>query len=212
MNKYKIPTNFKEYLDCYLPELTVRRLFPRKDMEQDSGKIYKKERIINNYMNISKWEACCISSGYETSVIDKPDRLYTAEKCDAYAQIIATEDNLLFHGDKANYIDGLDKLSTKFNGLLKTAVEKYNPSRIVANRTMLKDIKIDTQLDECQFVEDGTYYLFPEITPDIAEFVIWQDVYEDPVPFKQRGGTNLYDMYEWVAIAIHKPEMFIKVR
>lgn len=213
MNKYKTPTNFTEYFDLYEEYLIVRRLFPIKDMTstyEDYVKTYPSPD--NKTISMRRYEACCIDSGYETKIIDKPGRFYNAEKCESFAKITATEDNLLFHGDKNNYIDGLDKVATKFTGLLKTAISKYNPERIVANRSMLKDIDVSIKIDECQFVEDGTYYLFPEITPDIAEFAIWKDIYEDPVPFRDHGGSNFYNIYEWVTIAIHKPEMFIKVR
>lgn len=206
------PTNFKEYLDLYIGETVVRNLFPRKDMTIEDGEWYTKEYINNNTMNVRKYQANCIDCGYETHEIDKPNRSYNSEKSFAFSQIVATEDNLLFHGCKSLGLEGLDKCAkTVITGTLQSNEEKYHPNLIVANRTSLRNIKTNTPLKECQFIENGVYYFFPEITPDIAEFVVWKDVYEDPEPFRQLGGKNIYDIREWVAIAIHEPKKFIKV-
>lgn len=204
-----IPKNFEEYVECYKNELIVRQLFPRKDIIIGNGDIYEKEGLPGTISK--KYDSYCISSGYEARIVYKPTHSYINERLASFAQIIATEDNMLFHGSKANYLKGLDNIATKFNGSVHQAIEKYHPARIVANRTMLKDLRIDIPINECQFVENGIYYLFPEITSDIAEFVVWKDVYEDPVPFRRQCGTNFYDIYEWVAIAIHEPKKFIKV-
>lgn len=206
-----LPKNFKEYEECYKNELVVRRLFPRKYFNITDGN-YKKEFITNDKASIRTYSSICVDTGYQIRETDKPSRECIGKnRC--YNQICATEDYILFHGDKENYIKGLSEIAiTERTGNLFTAIEKYKPSHVIANRSSLKNILVvNFPYVECQFVENGVYYLFPEITPDIAEFVIWKDVYEDPVPFRQQGGSNLYNIYEWVAIAIHEPEKFVKV-
>jgi hypothetical protein len=211
---YKIcsqPKNFSEYIECYNNEITVRRLFPRKEFNLTDGSYRKEYPTDNNRIRVSSYSPIRIACGYETRETDKPGCSYNPEKNFVYNKICATEDYLLFHGDKVNYIDGLDKLATEVSSSIQSAIEKYKPARIIGDRHTLWNIKTDLPCDECQFIPTGTVYLFPEITPDIAEFVIWKDVYEDPVPFRQKGGSNFYNIYEWVTIALHDPKKFIKV-
>lgn len=205
------PRNFEEFLECYENELIVRRLFPKKDMGIGEGKIYTK--IISNdgkIARIGKYCAVCIANGYQITELDNPNHTYAKEKEITYNEICITEDVILFNGDKKN-TDGLDIRATNFDGTLQEAIEKYNPARIIANRHTLQNIDTTLPKEECRFIKDGICYLFPEITPDIAEFVIWKDVYENPVPIDGGCGTSICYIYEWVSIAIHKPEEFIKV-
>jgi len=206
------PRNFEEFLECYENELIVRRLFPKKDIGIGKGDIYK--RVISSdgkTEKCRKYWAFCIQNGYRITELDKPDNTHAIEKRCAYQQICASEDFILFNGDEKKDIDGLITLATKFNGTLQEAIKKYKPVRLVADRHTLQGIDTTLQKEECPFIKEGICYLFPEITPDIAEFVIWKDVYENPVPVDGGCGTSVCYIYEWVAIAIHKPEKFIKV-
>jgi len=206
------PRNFEEFLECYENELIVRRLFPKKHIGIGKGDIYK--RIISSdgkTEKCRKYWAFCNSNGYQISELDKPNKTYDIEKRCVYQQICASEDFILFNGDEKKDIDGINTIATNFDGTLQEAIEKYSPVRIAADRHTLQNIDITLPKEECPFIKSGICYLFPEITPDIAEFVIWKDVYENPVPVDGGCGTSICYIYEWVSIAIHKPEEFIKV-
>jgi len=210
--KNTVPKNFEEFLEHYKNETIVRRLFPKKEVKINGGKIYSK--VISNNGKTAKcrsYPAFCIQQEYQISELDKPGHSYEMDKKTAYELICATEDFVLLNGDEINYVDGLNKIAVEFIGTPQEAIEKYNPVRIIANRQTLKNINTSLPKDENRFIDDGKCYLFPEITPDIAEFVVWKDVYEDPIPTSSSCGISIYSIYEWVGIAIHKPEKFIKV-
>jgi hypothetical protein len=205
------PKNFAEYVECAIDELIVRRLIPRKELGIETSGLYKTKKTV--------YQAFCNDCGYQINELDKPNNTYILEKNCAYEQICMSEDNILFNGlyqtvgNDINMllIPGLNTLATKFDGTLQEAIEKYEPARIVAHRLSYKNIETMLPKDEFVFIDIGTYYLFPEITPDIAEFVVWKDVYEDPTPRYIGNGKSVCDIYEWINIVIHKPEKFIKV-
>ena len=205
------PKNFAEYIECCMDELIVRRLLPRKELRIETSGLYKTNKTV--------YQAFCNNCGYQIDELDKPNHPHTQEKKYAYNEICRSEDNILINGLHQTVgknidmvlIPGLNTLATKFDGTLQEAIEKYEPARIVAHRLSYKNIETMLPKDEFVFIDIGTYYLFPEITPDIAEFVVWKDVYEDPTPRYIGNGKSVCDIYEWINIVIHKPEKFIKV-
>lgn len=182
---------FEEYLDLYKSETIVRQLLPYKYANTDDERLYR------------------IGSGY---IINDTDTCGTI-KCkmeNIFYEILYREDYTFLYGTPEMNVDGLDKLCSKTTLDLSNAIIKYLPKYVLANRQTLKKLDIPDVIPiESQNVKSDVVYLMPEITEDIAEFLVLNDVTKDLN--KLESGYNMQEFYEWVYIDIHKPEKFIKV-
>ena len=187
----------KNYLKNFGPEFVVRSILSKRSLTDSAT---------NSKQPLEMFR---IASGYFEEDFPRKSCEHEIEVC--VQMIIEREDWTFINGNKDLKLLGLTDTPTIRNSLFE-AIAEFKPKYILCDRTsmrLIKDIQ-NVQLVESQFVDFGVYYLTPEITNNIAEFVVSTELAES-YPCETKDGRIFHEIGEWINIKLYKIEKFVKV-